>query len=95
MELKEMGLMKSNSFGMEKLRGETDSRKEVIIRAEVICQLVKFTFLHARSPYTDLYRQTIQLPSPLIHRGVPWPLLQTTWWGTEDAQDSVPCVLGK
>ena len=74
---------------------QIDSRKELIIRAEVICHLVKLTFLHARSPYTDLYRHTIQLPSPLIHRGVPWPPLQTTLWGTQDAQDSIPCVLGK
>ena len=58
---------------------EIDLRKD-IIRAEAICHLVKFTFLHAGSPYTDSSRHTIQLPSALIHRGVPWPPLHTTLW---------------
>ena len=59
---------------------EIDLRKDLTIRAEAICYLVKFTFLHAGSPYTDSYRHTIQLPSPLIRRGVPWPPLPTALW---------------
>ena len=48
---------------------EIDVRKDLTIRAEAICHLVTFTFLHTRSPCTDSYRRTIQLPSPLTRRG--------------------------
>ena len=80
-ELKESGSWRVTPFRWRSWEEkEIDLRKDLTIRAEAICHLVKFAFLHAGSPYTDSYRHTIQLPSPLIRRGVPWPLLQTTLW---------------
>lgn len=68
MELEENCLMRNNYSGLriweEK---EIDSRKDLIITAETICDLVKFLFLKARSPCTDT---SLQLSSLLIYRGV-------------------------
>ena len=74
---------------------EIDLRKYLTIRAEAFCHLVKFSFLHAGSPYTDSYRHTIQLPSPLICRGGALATASDHLVGTQDAQDSVLCVSGK
>lgn len=72
---------------------EKDSRKDLIIRAETICDLVKFLFLKARSPCTDLYRhKAATFFSTDLQRGPQPPLQTTALCSTQDAQDCLLCI---